>query len=51
MPELKYGAVVNYQSITSGKYTVVFSPTAFLSLINSFTNLFNHFICTKNGRT
>merc|ERR1712070_250336 len=32
---------VNYQSITSGKYTVVFSPTAFLSLINSFTNLFN----------
>ncbi|MFY0609515.1 MAG: TldD/PmbA family protein [Candidatus Atelocyanobacterium thalassa] len=32
---------LNYQSVPSGKYTVIFSPTAFLSLINSFTNLFN----------
>ncbi len=32
---------INYQNISSGKYTVIFSPTAFLSLLNSFTNLFN----------
>ncbi|GBF81999.1 TldD/PmbA family protein [Aphanothece sacrum] len=32
---------INYQSIPSGKYRVVFSPTAFLSLISAFSNLFN----------
>jgi PmbA protein len=32
---------LNYQKIASGKYTVVFSPEAFLSLIGAFSNLFN----------
>ncbi|MGK7939819.1 MAG: TldD/PmbA family protein [Crocosphaera sp.] len=32
---------INYQPIVSGKYTVVFSPKAFLSLISAFSNLFN----------
>ncbi len=32
---------LDYQPIASGKYVVVFSPTAFLSLIGAFSNLFN----------
>lgn len=32
---------INYQTIPSGKYTIVFSPKAFLSLIGAFSNLFN----------
>ncbi|MEA5533421.1 TldD/PmbA family protein [Crocosphaera sp. XPORK-15E] len=32
---------INYQSIPSGKYRVVFSSKAFLSLISAFSNLFN----------
>ncbi|MEA5509021.1 TldD/PmbA family protein [Crocosphaera sp. UHCC 0190] len=32
---------INYQSIPSGKYRIVFSPKAFLSLISAFSNLFN----------
>lgn len=32
---------INYRTIPSGKYTVVFSPKAFLSLISAFSNLFN----------
>ena len=32
---------LNYQSIKSGKYTVIFSPEAFLSLLRAFSNLFN----------
>jgi PmbA protein len=32
---------LNYQKIPSGKYTVVFSPEAFLSLLGAFSNLFN----------
>lgn len=32
---------LNYQKVKSGKYTVVFSPEAFLSLIGAFSNLFN----------
>ncbi|HEY9616372.1 MAG TPA: TldD/PmbA family protein [Microcoleaceae cyanobacterium] len=32
---------LNYEKITSGKYTVVFSPEAFLSLLDAFSNLFN----------
>ncbi len=32
---------MNYQSIPSGKYRVVLSPTAFLSLIGAFSNIFN----------
>ncbi|ACK66162.1 peptidase U62 modulator of DNA gyrase [Rippkaea orientalis PCC 8801] len=32
---------INYQPIPSGKYRVVFSPKAFLSLIGAFSNLFN----------
>lgn len=32
---------LNYQKIKSGKYTVIFSPEAFLSLLNAFSNLFN----------
>ncbi|HAC64520.1 MAG TPA: peptidase C69 [Cyanothece sp. UBA12306] len=32
---------INYQSIPSGKYRVVFSPKAFLSLISAFSNIFN----------
>jgi PmbA protein len=32
---------LNYEKIPSGKYTVVFSPEAFLSLLGAFSNLFN----------
>ncbi|MEM9927117.1 MAG: TldD/PmbA family protein [Cyanobacteria bacterium P01_D01_bin.50] len=32
---------LNYQKIPTGKYTVVFSPDAFLSLLGAFSNLFN----------
>jgi PmbA protein len=32
---------LDYRPIASGKYTVVFSPRAFLSLIGAFSNLFN----------
>jgi PmbA protein len=32
---------LNYQPIPTGKYRVVFSPSAFLSLIGAFSNLFN----------
>lgn len=32
---------LNYQPIKSGKYRVVFSPEAFLSLLSAFSNLFN----------
>lgn len=32
---------LNYEKIPSGKYTVVFSPEAILSLIGAFSNLFN----------
>ncbi|MBO3458873.1 TldD/PmbA family protein [Aetokthonos hydrillicola Thurmond2011] len=32
---------LNYQKIQSGKYQVVFSPEAFLSLLGAFSNLFN----------
>lgn len=32
---------LNYQPIKSGKYRVVFSPEAFLSLLGAFSNLFN----------
>jgi PmbA protein len=32
---------LNYEKITTGKYTVVFSPDAFLSLLGAFSNLFN----------
>ncbi|PHJ61609.1 peptidase C69 [Nostoc linckia z18] len=32
---------LNYEKITSGKYRVVFSPEAFLSLLGAFSNLFN----------
>lgn len=32
---------LNYDKITSGKYTVVFSPDAFLDLLGAFSNLFN----------
>jgi len=32
---------LNYQKISSGKYRVVFSPEAFLSLLNAFSNLYN----------
>ncbi len=32
---------LNYQKVKSGKYTVVFSPEAFLSLLGAFSNLFN----------
>ncbi len=32
---------INYRTIPSGKYTIVFSPKAFLSLISAFSNLFN----------
>lgn len=32
---------LDYQPIQSGKYTVVFSPRAFLSLLGAFSNLFN----------
>lgn len=32
---------LNYEKVKSGKYTVVFSPEAFLSLLGAFSNLFN----------
>jgi PmbA protein len=32
---------LNYQKIPTGKYLVVFSPEAFLSLFGSFSNLYN----------
>lgn len=32
---------LDYRSIPTGKYTVVFSPEAFLSLLGAFSNLFN----------
>jgi PmbA protein len=32
---------LNYEKVQSGKYTVVFSPEAFLSLLGAFSNLYN----------
>lgn len=32
---------LNYQKIPTGKYRVVFSPEAFISLLNAFSNLYN----------
>jgi PmbA protein len=32
---------LNYEKIPSGKYTIVFSPEAFLSLLGAFSNIFN----------
>ena len=32
---------LEYEKISSGKYTVVFSPEAFLSLFGAFSNMFN----------
>lgn len=32
---------LNYEKVKSGKYRVVFSPEAFLSLLSAFSNLFN----------
>jgi PmbA protein len=32
---------LNYEKIKSGKYRVVFSPEAFLSLLGAFSNIFN----------
>ncbi|MGA7936630.1 MAG: TldD/PmbA family protein, partial [Kovacikia sp.] len=32
---------LNYEKISTGKYRVVFSPEAFLSLLGAFSNLFN----------
>ncbi|XTZ20582.1 MAG: TldD/PmbA family protein [cyanobacterium endosymbiont of Rhopalodia fuxianensis] len=32
---------INYKSVPSGKYRIVFSPTSFLSLIDAFSNIFN----------
>ena len=32
---------LNYEKIATGKYTIVFSPKAFLSLMSAFSNLFN----------
>ncbi len=32
---------LNYDKVPTGKYTVVFSPEAFLSLLGAFSNLFN----------
>lgn len=32
---------LDYQKITTGKYRVVFSPEAFLSLLGAFSNLYN----------
>lgn len=32
---------LDYEKIPSGKYTVIFSPEAFLSLLGAFSNLFN----------
>lgn len=32
---------LNYQKVKTGKYRVVFSPEAFLSLLNAFSNMYN----------
>jgi PmbA protein len=32
---------LNYEKVASGKYLIVFSPDAFLSLLSAFSNLFN----------
>ncbi len=32
---------LNYEKVKSGQYLVVFSPTAFLSLFDAFSNIFN----------
>ncbi len=32
---------LDYKKVASGKYTIVFSPEAFLSLLGAFSNLFN----------
>jgi PmbA protein len=32
---------LDYQKVESGKYTVVFSPEAFLSLLGAFSNMYN----------
>ncbi|NJR18620.1 MAG: TldD/PmbA family protein [Calothrix sp. CSU_2_0] len=32
---------LNYEKVQTGKYTVVFSPDAFLSLLSGFSNLYN----------
>jgi PmbA protein len=32
---------LDYQKVATGKYTIVFSPEAFLSLLGAFSNLFN----------
>jgi PmbA protein len=32
---------LNYEKVQTGKYTVVFSPDAFLSLLGAFSNLYN----------
>ncbi|MBR8832819.1 MAG: TldD/PmbA family protein [Stigonema ocellatum SAG 48.90 = DSM 106950] len=32
---------LNYEKVKSGKYPIVFSPEAFLSLLGAFSNLFN----------
>ncbi|MBD2042924.1 TldD/PmbA family protein [Microcoleus sp. FACHB-672] len=32
---------LNYEKVKTGKYTVVFSPEAFLSLLGAFSNLYN----------
>ena len=32
---------LNYEKVASDKYTIVFSPDAFLSLLSAFSNLFN----------
>jgi len=32
---------LNYQKVKTGKYRVVFSPEAFLSLLNAFSNIYN----------
>lgn len=32
---------LNYEKVPTGKYTVVFSPDAFLSLLGAFSNLYN----------
>jgi PmbA protein len=43
---------LNYEKIKSGRYLVVFSPEAFLSLISAFSSLFNaQSILDKNSLT
>jgi PmbA protein len=32
---------LNYEKVKTGKYTIVFSPDAFLSLLGAFSNLYN----------